>query len=331
MDCKALNPQGFGIPVSVDQADVSQPPAARQWFAEWSRIGLRLPAMRDQLEPAQVRQATVDVVRLLGELEPRTPPVFEIEETVRRLSAAWDASASLRDVGPRHLRRAPWAFFFTKDRPNRWVANKPGLVLAWLQWLAENRRASAAISMLRAFLDAYPTGLPLFEELRRALRTHLAAIDSPRTARWRDRCERFGLLERDGPVRLVKLWWDVDVTFEEYCEEAGLGGGLQASAFVEHATAHLLAELQTGLAGARMSRGQLAQAFGWLERDDKLRFEDLTVAVATACLKPFVEKSPRPEVREAIQGFLCRTIGDPRIKRQRWHAVPERIRNVLLR
>lgn len=315
----------------VDQADRSTPSPARDWFAEWSGLGLRNPTTREQLIPAGVRRATVDVIRLLGELEPRTPASYELEETVRRLDAAWDASGSLRDVEPRHLRRAPWAFFYPKDRPEEWVGHNHPLVRKWLRWLADCGSASAVVAMLRAFLDAYPVKLPVFDDLRRALPVHLSAIETPRTVRWRARCERFGFLERDGPARLVRLWWDVELTFAQFIEEAGLGGGLQASAFVKHATTRLLEDLEAGLGAGRFSRGELAQAFEWLEHDGKLRFDDLTVAVATALLKPFVESAPQAELKESIQAFLCRTIGDPRVWRQRWHAVPETLRNVLFR
>ncbi len=315
----------------MGRAEPPAPPPAREWLAEWTAAGLRLPAMREPLAPVNVRRAAQAVERILGDLEPKTPPTYELEETVRRLAAAWKASATLRDVEPRHMRRASWAFFFPKDRPKVWLGRNDALVRAWLRWLAERGRASTVAAMLRAFLDVYPVDSPSFEDIREALRKQLKAADSPRATRWRERCERFGLLERDGPARLVRRWWEIDVPFDAFLAEAGLAPGLEASAFVEHATRLLLENTGTTLSTGRCPPAKCERAFAWLERDGRLRFDGLRAAVATAFLEPFVEKTPRPEIKEPIQAFLCRVIGDPRIQRQRWSGVRDEIRHVLFR
>jgi len=69
----------------------------------------------------------------------------------------------------------------------------------------------------------------------------------------------------------------------------------------------------------------------WLERDRQLRLPELKVPVAQAFLRPFVEQAPPTAIKEQVQAFLCRMVGDPRINRPRWNGVPDEIRNVLLR
>jgi hypothetical protein len=204
-------------------------------------------------------------------------------------------------------------------------------VRAWLRWLEESGRTRVAVALLREFFAAYPEETTAFDELRRALQTARARGDSPRVLRWRDRCERFRLLELDGPAHLARLWWDVDAPFDEFLDEAGLGPGLETSEFVGRVTEQMLDAVQTALEDNTATVASCQRAVAWLEKAGKLRFDTLRVQTAAAFLEPFLERNPEAPIQASIQSFLCRTIGDPRIDRRRWHGVPDRIRNVLFR
>lgn len=315
-------------PGSADQA---APPFTREWVTEWIAVGLRLPVQRDPIEPVQMRRVAAEVARRLGNLESKIPPIYELDETVRILAAAWEASRALHDVAPRQLRRAPWAFFHPKDRPDRWLGRDGALVRAWLRWLADQGRGGTVIAMLRAFLNAYPTELPLFDELRQAIDRQLRAIESPRTTRWRERCDRFGLLDRAGPDQLVQSWFRAESDCDSFLSEAGLSGLLESSGFVRRASERLLSAIESDLRSGRGSEARVGRAFDWLERDAQLRLPELKVDVANAFLRPFVQKAPTDAIKDKIQSFLCRTVGDPRIKRGHWYGVADEIKQVLLR
>ncbi len=315
----------------IERIDAEPPPYTREWIAEWTAVGSRFSAQREPIEPVHMRRAAAEVVRRLGDLESKVPPTYELDETVRRLTVAWKESGALGDVEPRHLRRAPWAFFHPKDRPGGWLGRDGALVRAWLRWLADEGRARSVVAMLRAFLDAYPTGLQSFDAIRQAVQERLRAVQSPRTMRWLERCDRFGLLEFTGPERLVDSWFAVDVDCDTYLSEAGLSGGLESSAFVRRSSEQLLRRVESELLKGRSSAAICDRAFTWLERQGQLRFPELKVEVANAFLRPFVEKVPSETTKAAIQAFLCRTVGDPRINRPRWNGVPDEVRNVLLR
>jgi hypothetical protein len=100
---------------------------------------------------------------------------------------------------------------------------------------------------------------------------------------------------------------------------------------VRLATERLLDPLKEELGRQKPSIDRLNRSLVWLERDGQLRFEDQRIRTATALLSPFIDRSPAPDIQNAIQTFLLRTIGDPRSKRPRWQGVPESVRNVLFR
>ena len=318
-------------PLEANRGESGPPAAFRESLVGWAAVGLRQPRSQPPLEPVRLRQAVVDMVRLLGDRVPREPSSYELDETVRALDSEWSTTGSIENVGSRHLRRAAWAFYFPRNRPDAWLAYNRPLLQAWLRWLGERGRPSAVVALLQDFLAAYPRELPAFEEVRRYLQRRLVSDESPRAIRWRERCDRFGLLEHDGPERLLRPWWDTKAGFDPYLSEAGLGSGLEASRFVEIATERLLTDTEAWLRSGRGSIPKVQRVFEWLERDGELRFGNLRVGVATTFLRPFLSEAPKADLQQAIIAFLCRTIGDPRIRMPRWHDVPEGVRNVLLR
>ena len=55
--------------------------------------------------------------------------------------------------------------------------------------------------------------------------------------------------------------------------------------------------------------------------------------VATALLRPFVERSPEPTTKERLQPFFLRHFRDPRLGsgKHKWSGVPDEIRRVVIR
>lgn len=316
-----MSPNGF---------DPDEPPAAKA-LAEIAATVVRRAFRAHQAGPVRTGRAADEVARRLGDVRPRLPSARDLERTVRRLSQAWDESGSLAGVELRHMRRAPWAFFFPKERPGEWLAGNDDLVADWLRWAEGHRRPRVAVALLLAFLDAYPAELRVFDVMRAALLRLLAAGPSPRLRAWRERCERYGFLESDGPDSFVARWFETDVGFDAYLEGAGLPPGVADSAFVRRATRCLLDRARQALTGGRWGARDLEHAFAWLEAAGQLRFRDMTVEVASAFLAPFVGEAPPAYVKDAIQAFLCRVIGDPRLRPQRWQGVPDEIRAVLVR
>lgn len=306
-------------------------PRLIDYLRDWRAPGIGIPKAQLELAPVHLRRAVQEVERRIGDLSPRAPAPHDLDQIELSIRRAWKDSASIRSVPPQHLRRAPWVLFRPEGQPDRWLARVAGFMPAWLSWLADDQRARTVVSLLREFLAAYPHEIEQFDATRRAIGSGLARGRSPRLARWRDRCARFGLLESAAPALLTQYWWDTSVSFEEYGAEAGVVPGLETSAFVRKASEHVLELVETRLRERSATVTWLARALEWFERDGRLRLAGLRIRTAIALLSPFLERDPEAAVREMIQSFLLRLIGDPRSQRARWQGIPDHIRNVLLR
>lgn len=306
-------------------------PRLIDYLRDWRAPGAGIPKSQLALAPVHLRRAAQEVERRIGDLNPRAPEPHDLDRIEASIRCEWQHSRSLRSVPPQHLRRVPWVLFRPGDHPARWLASVAGFLPAWLAWLDEQQRARTVVSLLREFLAAYPDDIEQFDAIRRAIGSSLARGRSPRLARWRERCERFGLLEREAPTLLTRFWWDTNVTFEVYGAEAGIVPGLESSAFVARASEHLLELVEKRLRDDSATAPWLARALEWFERDGKLRSTELRIRTATVLLSPFVERDPQAALREGIQAFLLRVIGDPRSQRARWQGIPDPVRNVLLR
>jgi hypothetical protein len=289
---------------------------------------VRLVRTTDPLHASHLARATEEVVRLLGDRAAKPPTRRELDETLAALRAAWKTEGSVAGVSQRDLRLAPWVFFYPRSPTKAWLANDEGFVRAWLGWLDERRNVRATVALMREFLSVYPEGEPVFEVIRLGLRKQLKHGTSPRLVRWREKCGQFGLLDKGGPVRFAEAWRSEGRSFDDWIEAAGLRG-LDASVFLEKATERVLAQTEKALQRDDARLPDLERSLAWLEREGKLRFESQRVAIATAVLAPFLEREPKPAIQDQIRGFLCRTIGDPRIQRQSWQGVAEPIRGVL--
>lgn len=302
------------------------------FLRDWRVARLGISATNAPLIPTHIRKASAEVVRQLGDLTPRTPKPFELQQIDVAIRQVWQGLASLAQVPARILRLAPWVFFFPRNEPNKWLAGDQRFVEAWLAWLRESGRPRAVVTLLREFLSVYPRENPSFDAIRESLRQQLAAGRGPRIEKWRERAGRFGLLEGEAPALLMKSWWDVGASFEAYATEAGLLPGLEFSGLVKCASEHLLGFTEEMLTLAKPRLDFVKRSLEWLESDEqKLRFSELRIPTAKALLSPFRDRNPDAALQEVLQGFLLRTIGDPRSQRPKWQGIPEDVRNVLFR
>jgi hypothetical protein len=313
---------------------MSTPPASEpslaQLLGDWT-IGFRSTISNFPKAPLKVRKASEELIRRLGDLTPRQPRKFELDEVLRAIDSAWRTDRSLAGVPNRYLKRASWVLFYPPAVSAGWLANDRQLVRTWLAWLGESERSTPLIALFREFLRAYPEELASFEDIRAEVRHRLRSRCGAQVERWRERSERFGLLERDAPKRFAQEWFGSSTSFEEFLGEAGLAPGLEASRFVKRATEEILGIVKLALEASGDGLEVCKRAFGWLASDGRLRLGDLKVATAQSLLGPFESRSPGEVVQTSIGEFLKRAIGDPRTDRASWIGVPDTIRNVLLR
>ena len=313
---------------------MSAPPVRRphllerlpQWAETWRNIG-QAPGRA----PEAIVRAEASVARVFGNLVPRDPPRYELADTLAAIRQAWDAARSVAGAPRRHLRRSPWVLFYPSPRDQSCVAAEPALLTAWLAWLTAQRRAGIAVATLRELLRHYPTDAPAFEQIRSAVRTRVMIDSSPYLAKWRERCVRYGLLERDGPVQMGTALLETRLGYQAVIEDAGLATGLESAEFLVHAVRGLLARVERELGEDRLGLEGCERVLTIIGDGSNLRFPTLKAEIADALLLPFAEREPTSEIKQLLRTFLTRTIGDPRVHPARWQGVRDPVRQVLLR
>lgn len=312
-------------------ASGSRPAGLSDYLQDWRAPGLDVAKSQLVLEPLILRRAARNAERLLGDLTPRAPTPYDLDAVASGLRLAWQTSHSLAAVPPRDLWRAPWVFFRPHEHSDRWLAQLPDLVQAWLDWMDEHFRTRAVVVLLREFLAAYPQDLACFEPIRRWLERQVNTSGTPRLTRWAERSRNFGLLERDAPLRLTGAWWDTSSSFDVYAGEAGLVPGLEGSALVRRATGAMLDRVNGQLRTGQATPEWLERAFQWIAPSGKLRFGYQRIRTAEALLSPFLTQSPEPPVQHALQEILLRAIGHPGSQREQWQGISVELRAVLSR
>ena len=175
----------------------------------------------------------------------------------------------------------------------RWLGARPRVVQEYTRWLSEGGRTRSALSLLHEFLRVYPIDLPTFDHLRRLLESTVQGRSStppPSLKRWRERCEDFDLLRRNGGRSFVKeLVTAADASPEEVLRQAGFEDGLARCGFLEYGLRSCLPDAGAWVRKSPFADKRLGQLLSFLECDGRLRFDEpaVRVTVAQALLGPF--------------------------------------------
>lgn len=253
-----------------------------------------------------------------GEMEPIPPDdaLARLEAAIRKLASDGRGYGGLRT---REMRHAPW-ILWSGEPP---VVALPGL-LDDLVGRARSRRR-----MLRALVDAwlmgYAPGAARLADVAAALRLLVRSSEHPAMRELAEIDRRLRLFDAgDGPRTLAR--WLLDGGDEISAMLAGLGfdDPQRARSGYLRATQDALLDLGS----PRLGGGRVAsRLMAFLELDGELRFAEPEPAgtIARALLAPWLKAAtpPSEELEGAIQTFLLRHLGDPRLRPRRWTAAGE--------
>jgi len=300
----------------------------RNALRNWRPPLFSLPA-----RPVAMERAEREVEKLLGAGPAVSPEPFELDAIYRALVQAHAAQGSIRGVGGKMLRQAPWVLFsHPSERPGH-LAAAPDIARDYAAWLGEQRQRRPLHAALHAFLLHYPDSLPTFSFWLATLRERLFADGSPRLHPWRESCRAFGLLAEDGPERLWRKLASETSSVSEVLAAAGLDGALGTGRFAETAFRGLLHHvadlLDKGRADAPLER--LIAFAAPVDQGMQVRFRfSLTREIAEGLLMPFARKRAVLSYKERLRTFLVERIGDPRWVTSGWQGVRQEARDVLL-
>lgn len=259
------------------------------------------------------------------------PPEDVLEDLRKQLQQACAAGA-LSHLPARILRRAPLVFW---DRDPQ-LAACPGLLETFLERAANKPRWIR--ELLEAWLRDFGPDRARLAEAGHALAQLLPETRDPRLQPWyRAHC-RYSLFDAArGPERVGTALLTGPETVDAVLSETGMDDPIRSQGGFFHAALRaMLAALPGALRGPGASYAW-ARAAAVLEiqrvRRDRsgrdiaepmLRVPDLAGETIAACLDPWLRDPPAQSAPQAeIKAFLLRTIGDPRLRPERWRAAPE--------
>ena len=277
--------------------------------------------MRLRVEARRIKEAFANA------LEGR-PDDADLEEILRVLHAYWRAGR-LTELPWSYLKRSPWVLFL--GSPPR-LGEDPAFIDAYLRLVEARPRARLISALLHVFLVEYPTKSPTFDRLRTGLAQLLARAKSPRLTSWWERCQRFGLLEADGPRRFAAAWLEAGGEETTFPAKHGLTGDMAHQGFVAAAYDAILGHLAKHLYESGASTPVLDQVLR-ISADPAggLRFPSRRRLLAAALLLPFADPQVPGQPVEAIKSFLLEHYGHPRVKVTNWQGVRAEAIEVFMR
>ena len=267
----------------------------------------------------------------MGQLEALTAPPSSADLAALR-SELLECCQAGQQPPPRLLRRAPLVLW--DQQP--FAADFPGLLDALLEGAA--RRPPWLRSLIEAWLRDFDLGKPRLPEAGLRMADLLGRTRHPRLLRWRQAHERFSMFDGGtGPKRVAAALVAGPASLTTVLEQTGMDDALRGDGRFFRATlAALLAAVPAALVnqyGAEAwTRVAATLEIQRTERDRRgvvvarpeLRVPELRGEMIGACLQPWVDGSATISApRKEVKAFLLRTVGDPRLRADRWSAAPE--------
>ncbi|GAB0057860.1 hypothetical protein SIID45300_02194 [Candidatus Magnetaquicoccaceae bacterium FCR-1] len=258
-------------------------------------------------------------------------PVEDLQVGLLRV-AEWIAQHDGIDgLARKDLKKLPW-FLFEELGQGVTLADLPGVLPAWLAWFGDHPSSGTLWALLYQVL-VKPLSTAQRTLLHPVIRASMAGSAHPKWQLWRERCQRFHLLELDGPDRLAARIYQGEMTFETICRDAGLQGELASGGFAQRILQSLLsvmpsyADSRTGLKLDRLKA--LLQGF----RDQQGRFLQIIPGfqsqLAEVLLRPFIDREPEANLKNLVRDFLIKSLGDPRTHPAAWQSVDPKARQVM--
>ena len=113
-------------------------PSLKHSLASWTG----LPRIERTFEPRKTRKTAAEVEKRFGDVQPKAPTPYDLQELYRRVVKSWGRDRSLTGLDPRDLRRLPWILFYpdTGTKGADWLGAKSAVLREYGHWLSSGRR-----------------------------------------------------------------------------------------------------------------------------------------------------------------------------------------------
>lgn len=280
------------------------------------RRALRLvPTRLDALPARSVLASTSD--RLLDHFGSFTTIVSagDASKSCATVMTAWHNERTLASCDRRTLCEAPWAFFSEPARR----ADDETFADAFVMAAQESSRLTR--NTAGAFLNGYPDQWRTFGHWAAGIDHLLRAASSVSVRAWARRAASVRMFEAAGPTTCAEVWLRSHPTLETFLQDLGMLGALSEARFLRRVAEAALRALSQALHDGTTDGSWLSERLSLtITADHRIRF-GLTAELARALLEPFSSRMPTKKISDEIVEKLRATIGDPRVRPQRWQGL----------
>lgn len=276
------------------------------------RVGLLFGRAKQTVAPASASRKLAEFWDDEGLAALQRPAPDLVIRTLERLSSA-ASTGKWEQLTLGDWSRAPWTFWL---RNPSLVSTHSSVLGGFHSFLTRSRRVRPLLALIEAWLERFDPKLPGITEAGEIIRQRLANDDDQRLHFWRDAQSRFGIFSPErGPAAVAAAMLVAAEGADEVLRLAGLDEPTRAeSGFYRSVVRAFLTGLSAMLQQGHLPPSRLETALAFMERGRDIRFPAYRAATADALLLPWVADAiPTADVQAAIQDFLHRHFGDPRL------------------
>lgn len=266
-------------------------------------------------------------------IQPKQPTKTDLNHLFYLTYSHFEQNNSIDKLKYKNIRQIPWILFkYPEDSPGV-LAESRSFCQTFLNWLRGHLKPNCISTLLFVFLRDYPAEIETFHLWRKGITMCLSQSLSPRIQLIRNKCERFNLLEEDGPNKFAENILKSNISPREILQEAGLTAQLEIQGFSYRAYFEVLKVIYEELSTGHKKTDLLNNLFSYtIEKngtDKRLRFNAGAEKLAEALLLPYAYNKANLEHQRAIQSNLIALMGDPRIIKKGWIGVDSKAKEVM--
>lgn len=272
------------------------------------------------------------VAQKIGDVANIKPPDYEsrYRKYYYQIMAVWNKEQSLTTLPAKIFNKMPVIAVISFDGEPKFIDNDK-FRQAWLELVAEKKDSRQARKIYRNILRNYHSYYPHLEHIfayvnplirnaSQALCKKLAALD-----------DRYDLLS---PL-LVKnittyILQHADEHIDDILLDMGIVGSLREAGIGAAVGMEILAQNYACLSNNDDSLLTITFEYFSNDTEDTLRLAHLRSDILKSLLENYVNQDPPAKIRQAIEAFTDKYLGDPR-GNPRWVGVEEEIMQVVLR
>ncbi len=249
-----------------------------------------------------------------------------------RVVEEWGRKKTLEHLPPKIFNKIPVFAAISFDGQPKLIDNDK-FRQAWLALMAKRKNARHARKIYRCVLRNYNSYQPYLEHIFAYVKPLIKSSTLPLCKKLSALDDRYGLLTHALVENITThILRHTDKSIDDILLAMGIVGSLREAELSAVVGRKILAQNSKRLRNEDDS--MLARTFEYFKNattdDHKLRLEYMRNDMLKSLLGNYFEKEPSEKIKEQLEAFTDRYLGDPRAD-PRWHGVEENIRRVVVR